>query len=68
MLTISFLPDFYLDRRLPAWEPFERGGLIRYDLMTQTVNVATGLGEIVAALITKAPESVTQLTPIPVVA
>ena len=51
MLTLSFPPNLYLDRRLATWEPYERGGLVRYDLMTQMVIVATALGEVVAALI-----------------
>ena len=59
MLTLSFPPNLYLDRRLATWEPYERGGLVRYDLMTQMVIVATALGEVVAALI--AP-TVTPLT------
>ena len=62
MLTLSFLPDFYLDRRVAAWEPYERGGLVRYDLMTQTVNVATALGEVVAALVTPTTPTVSPLT------
>ena len=59
MLTLSFPPNLYLDRRLATWEPYERGGLVRYDLMTQMVLVATALGEVVTTLI--AP-TVTPLT------
>lgn len=62
MLTLSFPPDLYLDRRLATWLPYERGGLVRYDLMTQMVIVATALGEVVAALIVPTPPTVTPLT------
>ena len=62
MLTLSFNADLYLDRRLPTWESYERGGLVRYDLMTQMVIVATALGEVVAALVMPTAPNVTTLT------
>ena len=62
MLTLSFPPNLYLDRRLATWEPYERGGLVRYDLMTQMVKVDAACGEIVANLHESTLPNVTTLT------
>ena len=50
MITLSFLPDLYLDRRLPTWLVHEQGGLVRYDPFERRVKVSVACGEIVTSL------------------
>ena len=50
MITLSFPPNLYLDRRQPEWLAHERGSLVSYDPFERVVKVSVACAEIATSL------------------